>query len=171
MAVGLNMEIGEVMGFAFDIAPSDLHGQANTGLWCYASGFRTGILFLKNVGTASQDPVLTFQQATDNLGTNAKALNITRYRVMSSASLSQTTMTQLAVATQAAANTVTLTGLAALYCLALFEIKEFDLDINNGFNHVQCSIANVGANAQIGSVTYLAFGNDFLQAVPPNFLN
>lgn len=169
---GFNCEIGEVMGFAVGIAPSDLHGQANTGLWVNANGgYRIGVMFIKNVGTSTQDPVLTFQQAQDNQGTNAKALNYTRYRIMSNTSLSQTTLTQLPVTIVAATNTLTLTGLATSYAVVLVEFKETDLDINNGFNHIQCSIANVGANAQIGEVHYMAFGLDFAQATPQNILN
>lgn len=172
MASLLNAEILEIIEVVPAIIPSDFHGQTNNGLWVAAQAWRTGILFFKGAGTSTQDPVLTLNQATDNLGTGSKALNFTRVRTKyGSTALSQTTMTQWSIVTQAAANTFTLTSQAVNVGMVFIDLREVDLDIANNFNHIQLSVASVGANAQLCSAFYIGGGLDYQQSISQNFLN
>ena len=167
-----NAEIAEVIDIIPAIVPSDFHGQTNNGLWVsMASPWRVGILVFKGTGTAAQDPVLTLNQATDNAGTNSKALNFTRIRTKyGSTALSQTTMNQWSLVTQAAANTFTMTSQAANCAMVFIEVREADVDIQNGFKFIQLSVASVGANAQICSAIYIGGGLEYLQSILPNAL-
>ena len=136
--------------------PVDMSAAANNGDWVSMKDFdRCSIIFFKAAGTAGDDPTLTLKQATDVSGTNAKALNFTRIDVK------QGTLTALgtfATVTQAAANTyldLTSAENAGIYVI---EVKSDDLDVANGFDCVQFSVADVGTNAQLGAALYLLRG-------------
>lgn len=136
----------------------DIHGQANPGDWVSLKKYsKCTVLFVAGVGLAGQDPVLTFQQATAVAGTNAKDLTkITRIDIKAGADLAVIgTYTKV---TQAAAATYTNATHGELQKLYLIDIYADDLDRDNNFDCIQCSIADVGLNAQLGALLYLLQG-------------
>lgn len=133
--------------------PVDMQTGANTGDWVNLSTYaRCVAVLFKAAGTAGDDPVFTLQQATDNAGTSAKALTFTTVwsKVGTLASIAAFTKN-----TQAAAGTYTDTVSAESQAIMLVEIRAEDLDVSNGFNHIQLSIPDTGTNAQLGCAFYL----------------
>lgn len=165
---GYNAECLEVMDIVPAIKPIDLQTGANNGTWVnMAVSYRCLVVLFKAAGTAGDDPIFTINQATDNAGTGSKALTFTRIRTKLGASTIPTTWT---IATQAAAGTYTPTS-AANPALIAVDIKETDLDINNGFNHIQLVIPDTGTNAQLGCAFYIPFGLDQPQSIPASSLS
>jgi hypothetical protein len=119
---------------------------------------RCAIVFFKAIGTAGDDPTITLLQATAVAGTSAKALNITRIDKKQAASnlLATgpfTTSTAVSPATHDtfSTNTWTNSDLAEQAAVIVIDIKAEDLDIDNGFDCLSFTIADVGTNAQLGA--------------------
>ena len=128
--------------------PVDLQDGANDGDWVNMENHNhVAVVFFKAAGTAGDDPTLTITQATDNSGSGEKALNFTRVYTKTGA---QTSTTQFTVVDQSAANTYTDATSAEAQAIWVVEIDAQDLDVTNGFTHVQASVADVGTNAQLG---------------------
>jgi len=134
--------------------PVDLQDGANTGDWVALENFnQLSIVFFKAAGTAGDDPTLTIQQATDNAGTSAKALNFTTVYVKQGTLASVANFTKV---TQSSGNTYTATDAAEEQAIWIVEISADDLDVSGGFTHAQGSVGDVGSNAQLGCGMYLA---------------
>lgn len=135
------------------IVPVDLSGAANAGDWVNLENYgRCVVVVFKGAGTAGDDPVITLQQATDNAGTGAKDLDFTAVWSKIGAQTGIGTFTKT---TQAAANTYTDATSAEAQGLFVVDIRAEQLDAANGFTHLQLSIADVGANAQLGAALYI----------------
>jgi hypothetical protein len=136
------------------IVPVDLATAANNGDWVSLKNHaRVVVLVSADAGTAGEDPVITMRQATDNAGTSAKALNFT--------AIWEKVGTQTGVATftkveQTAANTYTNTVSGEAENLFVLEFRAEELDVANGFDHVQLQVPDTGATAgKMGSALYL----------------
>lgn len=142
----------------------DLQTAANTGDWVAARDFdKVAVVFISGVGTAGDDPTLTIQQATDNAGTGAKALNFaTIYRKQAATSLAA--VTAWTKTTQTAANTYTNATAAEEPLIWWAEFAGDDLDVANGFDHIRATVADVGGNAQPGYLFYLGRHGRYAQA-------
>jgi len=148
--------------------PVDLQDGANTGDWFNAAHYdRFAVLVFKAAGTAGDDPTLTINQASDNAGTGSKGLNFT---VIYSKVGTLTGTADWTVNTQAAANTYTDAASAESQAFFLIEFKAEELDVDNGFDHVQLTIADVGSNAQLGCAMYMGWGGRYPQATVPSTL-
>lgn len=128
-----------------------LDGGANTGDWISLANYKhVAIVFQSGVGTAGDDPTITIQQATSAAGGGAKALNFTtifrKQAAVSLAAVGAWTRT-----TQAAANTYTNATSAEEDSLWVVEFDADQLDVDLGFKFIQCSVADVGNNAQPGA--------------------
>ena len=136
--------------------PVDLQDGANTGDWVSMKNNKSiTVLFGSGLGTAAQDPTITVQQASDNAGTGAKALNFTViYRKQAATSLAA--VGQWTRTTQTAANIYTNGTSAEEDLIWGVEIEASDLDVDNGFDHLRVTVADVGGNAQPGYALYLA---------------
>lgn len=144
------LEKNQVVG---GIVPVNLATGANSGDWVSLKEYgRCAIVLFAGVGTVANDPVITLNQAKDVSGTGSKALTFTRADVKAATAI--TSVGQFTTTTQAAANTFTLTGDAALQKIAVIDIKAEDLDIDNNFDCLQATIADVGTNTQLGCVLY-----------------
>ena len=136
--------------------PADMSTAANNGDWMSLKDFDScAIVFFKGAGTAGDDPTLTLKQATDVSGANAKALDFTRV------DYKQGTLTALGTfttVTQAAANTYVDLTSAESAGIYVIEVRADELDVNNGFDCVQFSVADIGSNAQLGAALYLLRG-------------
>jgi hypothetical protein len=165
----------DALGILFDIIPafqpSDLQ-TARTGDYVSLKHWgRCSVVLYKGAGTAGDDPVLTFQQAQDVAGTGVKNLaNITyRFQKQAATDLSGTgTWTKV---TQIASQTVTLNNTSAEEAgMYVCEIGTEELDLANGFDCLRVSVADTGANAQLGCAFYILSGPRF-PAAPANLLS
>lgn len=142
----------------------DLSTAANNGDWLSLKNARkVAVVFVSGVGTAGDDPTLTIKQATDVSGTSAKALNFTTiYRKQAATSLAAVdTWTKT---TQSAGDSYTNDTAAEESLIWVVEFDPSDLDVANGFDCIQGSVADVGTNAQPGYLFYAVYPNE--QAAP-----
>jgi hypothetical protein len=148
-----NHEFLEAANFAVGFVPVDLSAGANNGQWISLVDYQKCVAVLyAAAGTSGDDPVITVNQAQDNLGTASKALNFTRIRTLAGSTIPGVST----IVTQSAANTYTATGTGAQQKFIAIEINGSDLDVTNGFQHVQASVAQA-AHSQIGGVFYVMF--------------
>ncbi len=142
------------------IPPVDLSLGANNGTWVNVRHFnRVVVLFVKNAGTAGQDPTVTLRQATDNAGTGAKALAFTDVQKKVGP---HATTAQFTKAVQAAANSFAAVGDAA--SAATYGIEIVPSMFDDGFDHLQVQIPDTGAAAQVGTVLVLLLEPRFAAA-------
>jgi len=149
------MKILEQLQIVEGFMPVDLQDGANTGDYVSLANYKhVAVVFMSTVGTAGDDPTLTIVQATDVAAGGAKALNFTTiYRKQAAASLASTgawTKT-----TQTAANTYTNVTAAEQDLIWVVEFDADELDVDNGFCCIMASVADVGGNAQLGTMFYL----------------
>jgi hypothetical protein len=149
------------------IEPVNLGAGANAGDWVSMKNYgRIVFIIAGAVGGAGEPIVPTIVQATAAAGTGSKALNFTRYdRKMAATDLTGTG--QFTKVTAAAGNTISLTGDQAK--LAVIEINAEDLDTDNGFTFVSCTIADPGAS-QVGCVIALLLDPRYPQETQPSVL-
>ncbi len=155
--------LAKYLGGTIDVVPAfgpiDLQGASGqhvTGDFVSLKNWgRVIALFHSMIGTAGQDPTVTFRQATDNADSGGKTLVIvdTIYRKQAATSL-------LAVGvwtktTQTAATDYTQTDAAEQEALWAIEIRAEDLDVDGGFDHVRMTVADVGGAAQLGAGYYI----------------
>jgi hypothetical protein len=148
------------------IIPVDLSTAANNGDWVSLKNYdELDIIIFKAAGTAGDDPVITLKQASDVAGTGAKALNFTRVDAKVGV---QTGIGQFTKNTQAAGNTYTDLVSAESQGIFVIHVEAQDLDKANGFDCVQISIPDVGANAQLGCALYVLSEARYAGQFPPS---
>lgn len=141
------------------IMPVNLASGVNAGDWINMAHFhRCAIIVVAAAGTAANDLTITMSQATDNTGAGSKSLNFTRVDVKQGADLAA--IGQFSVETQAAADSYTEGTNGEEQLLYVLDFGDDDLDVANGFDHVQPAIAQVGA-AKIGAVIAIPYGPKF----------
>lgn len=162
------MKFLQKFNIASAFVPVDMSTAANNGDWVSLAKYGLVVIVLfKGAGTAGQDPIFTLRQATDNAGTGAKALNFEEVysKVGTLTALGEFTRT-----TQAAANTYTDAASAEAEAIIAVEIRAAQLDVANGFTHLQLQIPDVGAAAQIGGAFYILGEARYQQDIPPSAL-
>lgn len=149
--------IGRLFDFALGVAPLDLQ-TARTGL---RVGLRNagavGVLLIKGIGTAGDDPTVTLQQHTASSGgTSGNLAVIDHYWYKASTSALANTE-QWTRVDQAAAATIADPGGAGTSAesqmLVYFEVLATSL--SDGYKYISLSVADTGSNAQLGSVLYV----------------
>lgn len=134
------------------IVPINL-GSARTGdIISMKNHGRCAIVFFKAAGSASEDPVITVEQCVNVAGSSNKAVTFTSIWVKQGTLTSVGTWTET---TQAAANTYSNATASENQGIYVIEIKAEDLDVDNGFDCITCSIADAGSTNQIGAVLYI----------------
>lgn len=118
---------------------------------------RATLVFIKGIGTAGDDPVITFTQGdgiSNGALSNAKALTVvTRADTKRHASAIPKTYT---AETQAAAATFTSLTLAEEKGVILIDITPDMLDVDNDFYAVRAAVADTGsAGAQLGVLAWI----------------
>lgn len=93
------------------------------------------------------------EQASDVAGTGAKALTFTDVHTKQGTLTSVGTWTKV---TQSAAATYTDATSAEAQAIWVVEFDAMDLDVGNDFVAIRGRVADVGTNAQIGCMFYLA---------------
>lgn len=150
-----------VLGFK----PVAMNSGANNGDWVSMKGYnRCAVIFVKAVGTAGDDPILSFKQALDVSGGTPKALAVSRIDKKQAA----TDLTAVGTFTKSTSDapasndtfnlgngTWTNSDLAEQAAIVIADIKAEDLDIANGYDCVTCNIADVGTNAQLGTLLFV----------------
>lgn len=161
-----NAPLAETAQIVSGFLPVDMSAGANAGDWVSLKNYhRLAVVLFKGAGTAGDDPTLTLQQATDVAGTGAKALTFTTVWTK------QGTLTgvgQYTKVTQTAANTYTDLTSAEVAALWVVEIRHDDLDIDNDFDCVRATVADIGTNAQVGTLFYILYGPRFGGASLPS---
>lgn len=151
----MNRLLVEQVQIAQGFLPVAMDGQANNGAWVSLKNYyRCAIVLFKAVGTAGDDPTITVQQAQDVSGTGAKALNFTRVD-KKQAAVSLAAVGVFTPVEQAAGNTFTHADLAEQAAIIVIDIEAATLDIEGGFDCIRATIADVGANAQLGAMLYM----------------
>jgi hypothetical protein len=163
-----NQHFCEKNQIAQGFLPVAMNTGANAGDWVSMKGYgRMAIVFFKAVGTAGDDPTITVKQAQDVSGTNPKALGFTEVRKKQAATnlLAVDQFTKSTNASPAtndtftpASGTWTNSDLAEQAAIVVIDIKAEDLDVNNSYDCIQVSIADIGTNAQLGCALY--FGHE-----------
>lgn len=151
----------ETMQIVSAIVPANLATAANNGDWVSMANYRRCLVVLfKGAGGATENPVFTLQQATDNAGTGAKALNFTDYYTKIG---TLTGVGQFTRVTQTAAGSATPAS-ATSEAIIVAEVTASMLDVSNGFTWIQLSIPDVGATSQIGAGLYILFDGRYQDA-------
>lgn len=166
------MAQGKPLTEMFDIVsgfvPVDMQTTANNGDWVSMANYdHCAVVLFKGVGNANDDPTLTLQQATDNAGAGAKDITkITDIYVKQNTVLTAAAEGIWTLVTQTAATNYTDATSAEDQAIWVINLDASNLDVNNGFNHIQGNVADVGGNPQLGCVFYIMWGNRYPQAIP-----
>ncbi len=148
----MNQHLLEKLQVASGFVPVDLAGGANDGGWVSLKNYgRCAIVLFKAAGTAGENPVLTLEQATDVTGTGAKALDFERIDVKQGMLSALGAFTKLANS----GNSYTEATSAEAEAIWVVDVLAEDLDIDNGFDCLRASVADVGIAAQLGALLYL----------------
>jgi hypothetical protein len=153
------MSLAHILGNKVDIVEGfpavDLSAGANSGDYIsLKNAERVTVVFVSGVGTAGDDPTLTLQQAQDVAGTGAKDFDFTNIYTKQAA-VSLAAVTAWTKVTQAAANTYTNATAAEQSLIWAVEIDPNELDVENGFDCIRATVADVGNNAQPGYMFYM----------------
>jgi hypothetical protein len=148
----MNLHFLDKVDIVSGIVPINLGSARSSDVITLKNYGRCAIVFHKAAGSASEDPTLTVLQAVSITPSSAKALNFTTiYRKQGTLSAVGTwTKT-----TQSAANTYTNTSLSEEECVFVIDIKAEDLDVDNGFDCIQVTIADAGSVNQLGALTFI----------------
>ena len=162
-----NELILERMQIALGFAPIALTTARTGDAVSIKSYRRVGVLFLKAVGTASDDPTLTILQGTDIAFGTSKALNFSDVYVKQDLTkLSDVGQwTKVTRTGGSITNTYTDDTSAEQQAMWWVEFKAEDFDQDNGYDCIRASISDVGTNSQLGCVLY--FGADPLYPASP----
>lgn len=154
MSQGLILErIHPIVAFV----PIDTTGAGRDGDWINLKKARriAGIIMMG--AWAGGTPAVTWEQASDNSGTGAKALSFAEH--WHGVALTTDVMTKVAVAS----DTFNLAATAnKIYAM---EVHATHLDMANGFSHVRMRVASPGSNADLIAGLYLV-GSMFFEAAP-----
>lgn len=156
------MKLGESYDLSTGLVPVDLSTAANTGKRVFMQEVTSmDIVVIKAAGTAADDPVLTLKQHTASAaGTTTDLAVITEYMLKTEATLDgDETWTKV---TQAAAATITDPGGAGTSAesqqIVVIHVRADQLTAGNAY--VSLDIADVGTNAQLGTVLYILHNTD-----------
>lgn len=111
------------------------------------------LVFYKAAGSASEDPTVTVLQCTSVAASSAKALTFTRLYTKQGTLSSVGTWTTV---DQSAANTYTNTTASENGALWVIPITADMLDVDNGFDCIQVTIADAGSVNQLGALLWIA---------------
>lgn len=150
--------------------PVDLQTGANSGDWVSLKNYRRcAVVFVSAIGTNGDDPTLTLAQASAVAGTGNKSLTFTTIYTKQAATDLTTTGTWTKVS-QAAAATYTQTDAAEQDLIWVVDIQDDQLDVDNGFDCIRATVADIGTNAQLGTLFYILHDPRYPDA-PENMLS
>lgn len=158
----MNQHFAEKVNVCQGFLPVDMAAGANDGDWVSLKNYgRCAIVLFKEPGVAGNDPILTLEQAKTVAGGSNKPLSVTEVRKKQAATnllavgqYTKSTSDSPASGDTFSANTWTNSDLAEQAAIVIIDIKAEDLDIDNGFDCLKVSIADVGTAGQFGAVMY-----------------
>jgi hypothetical protein len=127
---------------------------------------KVGFLFVKEAGTAGDDPTLSLLQATDVAGTGAKVLNAiseywTKQAATSLAAVGTWTRSTQTADDQIAGNATSAEQAMMVY----FEVDAEQLDVSGGFDCIRVDVALAASGgAQWGTGIYIMLDPRYPQA-------
>jgi hypothetical protein len=139
-------------------SPVNLATAANAGDWISLKNYKSvWIMFHSAVGTAGEDPTVTLLQASAVAGTGSKALNINTTRIFKKQAATNLTTTGQwsSAAAGVTANAWTDGAAAEEDVILAIGVDADELDVDNGFDCVSISVADVGTSAQLGAAYYI----------------
>ena len=161
----------ETMMIVPAIRPVDLQDGANNGDFVSLKNYaHCAVVFHSAVGTGGDDPTINLNQATDVSGTSSKSLSVIDTIYVKQAATSLASTGQSSKVTQSAAATYTAATRAEQEALWVVEFDADELDVDNGFDCVQLTVADIGSNAQLGAAYYILTQPRF-PAAPENMLS
>ena len=161
----------ETMMIVPAIRPVDLQDGANNGAFVSLKNYaHCAVVFHSAVGTGGDDPTINLNQATDVSGTSSKSLSVIDTIYVKQAATSLASTGQWSKVTQSAAATYTEATSAEQEALWVVEFDADELDVDNGFDCVQLTVADIGSNAQLGAAYYI-LTQPRLPAAPENMLS
>ncbi|RLV66348.1 hypothetical protein STAN_1869 [Streptomyces sp. CBMAI 2042] len=149
--------LGRLIDICVGAAPVDLSTAAVTGkrVRLRDCGGLT-IVVVKGAGTAADDPTVTLRQHTAGSGGTSSTLPVIDHYYLKSATALAGTEAWTRVS-QAAAATIADPGGAGTSAehqqILVIEVEAAQL--SDGYTHVSLDVADVGSNAQLGTVLYL----------------
>lgn len=155
----------EVSDLVLGGGPVDLSTAALNGKWFNLRNcVGVNAVLIAGIGTAGEDPVISLSQAQDAAGTGAKVLNLkhVEYKVgatdIVAASDIWARVAAIDADNQAASySSAAIDGAENKLVLCAFVLAG-DLDGDNNFSHVRLQVADVGINAQLGTIIYVPTG-------------
>jgi hypothetical protein len=146
--------LGRLFDFSTGFSPVDMQTAANTGKRVGLKNCAgVTILFIKAAGTAGDDPVLTLNEHTASSGGTSQVLaELSKYYQKQETTLDGDE--QWTEVTQAAASTITFNATSA-ESEALYAIELDGTQLSDGFDYISVDVADVGGNAQLGTVLYV----------------
>lgn len=153
--------LGSVIDIVEGFPTVDLQTGANTGDYVSLKNAQgVLVLFRSGVGTAGDDPTVVFQQAQDVSGTSVKDFNPTgakAWKKQAATSLASTG-TWSSASGDLSGNDLTNATAAEQSVMWAVEIDADELDVDNGFDCIRATVADVGGNAQPGDLLYILYG-------------
>jgi hypothetical protein len=147
--------------------PVNLATASNPGDYVSLKDYRhCTIIFHKGIGTASEDPTITLDQATAVAGTGTKALLFTEIWTKQGADL--LAIGTFTKTTQTAAATYTEATSAEAQAIWVIEVEADQLDVSGGFDCLRATVSDVGTDAQLGSMLYILSDPRHLTATMPS---
>jgi hypothetical protein len=166
-----NMNVSEaalpdVADLVVGLAPVNLAAAANTGRWFSMRNCNAvNAILVTGIGTAGEDPVITFEQARNASGLGAKALTIRRVDEKiggTGFTAGNDRWVRVASITRIVpANSRTNTDSAENEAVQSFYILATDLDLANNYSHIRMNVADVGSGAQIGCILYVPSARNY----------
>jgi hypothetical protein len=153
--MALFLEENQIVG---GFPPVDMQTTANNGDYVNLSNYqKVTVLFWSVIGTAGDDPTVTFQQASDVAGTGVKALNPDSAKAFKKQAATNLLSTGAWADASAdiSTNTWTNADSAEQETLVAIDIDADELDVDNDFNCIRATVADVGSNAQLGALVYI----------------
>lgn len=132
--------------------PVDAGGGAVASDWVNMANFNhLEIVFVADIGTTGEDPVITVLQATDNSGTGSKDLDFNTYYTKEGAT-AISAIGEFTKTTQTGSNTATSGSGGENEQLVVIPIDAMTLDHDNDFTHVSVTIADPGVAGKLISL-------------------
>lgn len=134
--------------------PTD-SGSATDGDWVSFKNYnRCTVLYFGEAGTAGDDPVLTFAQATLVDGTGDKALTVVD-TIHTKAGADLTSVGVNTNVSQTAAATYSDATHAEIQKIYQIDVTADQLDVAGGFDVMRVTVADVGTTGQLSSMVYI----------------
>lgn len=136
--------------------PVDMAAGNNNGDWVNMENYENvSVILYKGAGTAGDDPDLLMEQATGAGGANSKNLNFSRIWKKQG---TLTAIPQYSLTVQTPSQIHQDATSAEVEAIWGVTVRAEDLDVANNFTHMRARVLDIGANAQLGALLYIAGG-------------